>query len=160
MDSGSIQEVKNELKELPPKDLIELCLKLAKYKKDNKEYLSYLLFKSHDKDTFSTEIKEQIDTNYSDISPQTNLYYVKKNLRKTLRMMSKYSRYIEDKALSAELYIYFLNKLVDSKIPFKNSKMLVNLYDQQLKKINSLITALHEDLRADFKRDLEKLSSY
>jgi hypothetical protein len=158
MDASSLQEVKNELRELSPKDLIELCLKLAKYKKDNKEYLGYLLFKSHDKEAFASEVKKEIDENYSTIDPHTNLYYVKKSLRKTLRMMGKYSRYIEDKAVSAELYIYFLNKLADSGIPFKKSKLLVNLYEQQMKKINSLVNSLHDDLRADYKRDIDRLS--
>ncbi|MCE3227500.1 MAG: hypothetical protein K0S32_2051 [Bacteroidetes bacterium] len=158
MEAGSIQEVKHELKELSQKDLVELCLKLAKYKKDNKEYLSYLLFKSHDKNAFVSEVKEQIDVYYSEISPATNLYYVKKNLRRTLRIIIKYSRYMDDKALSMDLYIYFLNKLLDSRIPFRNSKLLVNLYDQQIKKINALLSSLHEDLRADYKKDIERFT--
>jgi ribosomal protein S13 len=34
----------------------------------------------------------------------------------------------------------------------------VNLYEQQMKKINSLVNSLHDDLRADYKRDIDRLS--
>ena len=44
MKSGTLADIKKELQELEPKQLAELCIALAKYKKDNKEYLDYLLF--------------------------------------------------------------------------------------------------------------------
>ena len=43
MKVSSLSELKKELHELPQKQLMELCLSLAKYKKDNKEFLDYLL---------------------------------------------------------------------------------------------------------------------
>ena len=38
MKAPSLSEVKKELNLLPAVELVELCLALAKYKKDNKEF--------------------------------------------------------------------------------------------------------------------------
>jgi len=157
MKSAGLSDLKKELQLLNAKELSELCIKLAKYKKDNKEYLSYLLYESHDCSVFVKEIKEEIDINFESIKTFSNLYYVKKGLRKVLRQISKYSKYINDKGISAELYIYFCLKLKESGIPFTRNQVLVNLYQQQLKKINTLLSGVHEDLRHDYASDLERI---
>jgi membrane-anchored protein YejM (alkaline phosphatase superfamily) len=157
MKAVSLSELKKELQEIPQKELIELCVTLAKYKKDNKEFLSYLLFEAHDKDTFVNEVKAEIDEQMTMLQAQPNLYFVKKGLRKMLRIITKYNKYINDKALSADLLIYFCSKLKHSGIPYYKSRLILNMYEQQLKKINTLINSLHEDLQQDYLRDLEKL---
>lgn len=157
MKASSISELKKELNELPAKQLVELCLHLAKYKKDNKEFLDYLLFQAHDKSSFINAVKNEIDEHFSELKTQTNLYYVKKSLRKLLRIITKYCKYISDKALAAELHIYFCQKMKDSGIPYHKSQLLVNMYEQQIKKINTLINGLHEDLQQDYLNDLEKI---
>lgn len=160
MKAESLSGVKKELQLLSAPELTELCLALAKYKKDNKEYLSFLLFRSHDKTTFVTEVKEEIDVYFSEIRSQANLYFAKKSLRKILRVIGRYSKYIGDKALSAELYIYFCAQLKKSGIPFRKSQQLVNLYEQQLKKIDTLIASLHEDLQGDYAPEIEDLKNF
>jgi hypothetical protein len=155
---SSISELKKELNELPQKQLVELCLSVAKYKKDNKEFLDYLLFQAHDKEKFVTAIKSEIDEHYEELKSQSNLYYVKKSLRKLLRIITKYCKYMGDKAAAADLYIYFCLKLKESRIPYRKSQLLVNMYEQELKKINTLIGSLHEDLQQDYLNELEKLS--
>jgi hypothetical protein len=157
MKATSISELKKELHELPAKQLIELCLHLAKYKKDNKEFLDYLLFQAHDKPSFVSAVKNEIDEHFEELKMQANLYYVKKSLRKLLRLITKYCKYISDKALAADLQIYFCQKMKASGIPFHKSQLLVNMYEQQLKKINTLINGLHEDLQQDYLNDLEKI---
>jgi membrane-anchored protein YejM (alkaline phosphatase superfamily) len=157
MKASSISELKKELNELPAKQLVELCLHLAKYKKDNKEFLDYLLFQSHDKSSFVSAVKNEIDEHFNELKTQANLYYVKKSLRKLLRIITKYCKYISDKALAAELHIYFCQKMKDSGIPYHKSQLLVNMYEQQIKKINTLINGLHEDLQQDYLNDLEKI---
>ncbi len=157
MKAVSLSELKKELQEIPQKELIELCVALAKYKKDNKEFLSYLLFDAHDKNAFVNEVKTEIDNQINTLKSHPNLYFVKKGLRKTLRIITKYDKYISDKALSADLHICFCSKLKHSSIPYHRSQLIVNMYEQQLKKINILINALHEDLQQDYLHDLEKL---
>lgn len=157
MKASSISELKKELNELPAKQLVELCLHLAKYKKDNKEFLDYLLFQAHDKTSFVSAVKTEIDEHFNELKTQANLYYVKKSLRKLLRLITKYCKYINDKALAAELHIYFCQKMKASDIPYHKSQLLVNMYEQQLKKINTLINGLHEDLQQDYMNDLERI---
>lgn len=157
MKASGLSELKKELLLLPPKQLADVCVALAKYKKDNKDYLSYLLFRSHDKAAFAVEVKEEIDLYFTELKGQSNLYYTKKSLRKILRIIVKYCKYIGDKAIAADLHIYFCLKLKQSGIPVRKSQLLVNMYDQQLKKINTLIAALHEDIQGDYTADLEKI---
>jgi hypothetical protein len=154
---SSINEVKKELQELEPKLLVELCLSLAKYKKDNKEYLGYLLFESHDKTSFVNDIKAEIDAHFSEIDVRNNLYYIKKSLRKILRQIVKYCRYLDDKALMVELHLYFCNKLKNSGIPIEKSQLIVNMYAQEVKKINIIIQTLHPDLQGDYNREMQEL---
>jgi len=158
MKSVSLSELKKELQEIPQKELIELCIALAKYKKDNKEFLGYLLFEAHDKNAFVKEVKIEIGEQITLLQTQPNLYYVKKSLRKLLRIITKYNKYMNDKALSADLHIYFCSKLKNSGIPYHKSQLIVNMYEQQLKKINTLISSLHEDLQQDYLQDLENLT--
>jgi hypothetical protein len=157
MKSASLSDIKKELQVLPPTELLDLCISLAKYKKDNKELLGYLLFESSNKEQYIADIKLEIAEQIAELKKQTSLYFVKKGLRKTLRLISKYSKYISDKGSSAELHIYYCQQLKLSGIPYHKSQMLINLYDQQLKKIRSLVSDLHEDLQYDYLRDLENL---
>lgn len=157
MPLNTINEIKKELVLLPEKQLVEFLALLARYKKDNKEYLNYLLYYSDNKDAFVNSIVEEIDLQFASIDVKANLYYCKKSLRKILRILTKYSRYVDDKQVSTRLLIYFCRKLKDSGIPFHESKILVNLYNQQLKKINALMENLHEDYRHDFKIEMENL---
>ena len=158
MKAASLSDIKKELAELPSQRLAELCIALARYKKDNKEFLDYLLFQSHDNAAFANEIRQEIDGYFSELKGMSNLYYVKKSLRKILRVITKYCKYMGDKAIAADLHIYFCLKLKESGIPYRKSQLIVNMYDQQLKKITTLINALHEDLQSDYAAELEKIS--
>lgn len=157
MKTSSLSDLKKELQQIPPKYLVDLCVNLAKYKKDNKEYLDFLLFESHNKPLYIASVKKEIDEHFEELKHQTNLYYVKKGLRKQLRLITKYSKYVSDKALATDLLIYFCGKLKHSGIPYHKSQLIVNLYGQQLKKIHTLINSLHEDLQQDYLNDLEKI---
>jgi hypothetical protein len=44
-----------------------------------------------------------------------------------------------------------------SGIPYQKATVLVNLYEQQLKKINTALKQLHEDLQYDYQRELDLL---
>ena len=158
MTSATISDIKKELQTLEPKQLAELCLFLAKYKKDNKEYLGYLLFDAHDKESAVKSIKEEIDIQFTQIN-HINLHVVKKSLRKILRITNKYIKYIGSKQYEAELLIYFCKKIKQSRIPIQKSAVLQNLYNAQIKKINNAVSALHEDLQYDYNNELEGISN-
>jgi|ERR1700677_4507860 hypothetical protein len=156
MKSATIQEIKTELKSLPAPQLTELCLRLAKFKKDNKELLTYLLFEATDENSFIAAVKKEMDEGFTEL-PKPNLYLTKKTLRKILRTTAKQVRYMSSPQAEVELLTYFCRKIRDSKIPVKDSPVLTNLYKQQLKKIRTTIATLHEDLQHDFLRNLKGL---
>ncbi len=156
MHQYSLSEIKKELKELSKEELIAHLLSLAKYKKESKEYLNYLLFQAHDTELFMQEAKQEIEGLFKDIT-QSNLYLVKKSLRKILRLVNRYSKYTGSKQREAELIFHFLITLKNSGIPFHKNAVLERLYQTQLKKLHTCIGALHEDLQYDFQKDMEQL---
>jgi hypothetical protein len=156
MKSSSLSELQKELLTLPPKRLLEICSRLIKYKKENKELLTYMLFESGDEEAYKRNIKEEIDIQFEEINQRT-LYLAKKSLRKILRMINKFVRYSGIKETEIELRIYYCAKLKNSGIPIKNSQVLLNLYNNQVKKIHSELSKLHEDLQFDYQRELKEL---
>jgi len=158
MKAASIQEIKQELTSLSPTRLSELCLRLAKFKKDNKELLTYLLFEADDETTYIANIKKEIDLGFEDL-PKPNVYLTKKSLRKVLRTTLKQIRYTGSPQTEIELLIYFLRKVRETKIPLQSSTVLMNLYRQQLKKVHAVLATLHEDLQYDYLRDLKGLEA-
>lgn len=156
MKAATISEIKQELNAVVPAVLSDLCIRLAKYKKENKELLTYLLFEAHDEPAYIKSVKTDIDTRFAEIN-QSNLYFVKKSLRKILRTTGKYIRHTGSKQAEVELLLYFCNALFHSSIPLHKSTVLNNLYQFQLKKIAKVIATLHEDLQYDYLKELKKL---
>ncbi|MEO6611370.1 MAG: hypothetical protein ABIT05_04530 [Chitinophagaceae bacterium] len=156
MRSSSVQEIKQELLTLKATELAGLCLRLARFKKENKELLSYLLFEAQDEESYINAIKTEIKELFGTIN-LSQLYFAKKTLRKILRFINKYCRYSGQKQTEIELRIFFCQQLQDSGIPFRQNTVLSNIYDGQLKKINTSLATLHEDLQHDYKRELVPL---
>ncbi len=67
MKSASVSEIKKELQTLNQQQLINHCMRMVKYKKDNKELLNYLLFESSDEDVFVKNMKHDIDCLFEEI---------------------------------------------------------------------------------------------
>ncbi|NOS56895.1 MAG: hypothetical protein HOP37_11655, partial [Cyclobacteriaceae bacterium] len=83
MTFATLAEIKKELQQVDADLLQTLCLRLAKYKKENKELLGYLLFESQNEPSYIRQIKEDIDLQFEELKDR-NLYIVKKMLRKIL----------------------------------------------------------------------------
>ncbi len=157
MKAATITEIKRELKERKPAELVEIILRLARFKKDNKELLTYLLYESQNELAYINSIKHEIDEQMQTLN-KLSVYYLKKSLRKVLRQLDKYIRYSGNKETEVELRIYFCQKILSEKIPVKRSRVLVNLYEGQLKKIRTATAKLHEDLQFDYGEQLKNIS--
>ena len=48
MKASSLNELKKELEYRDKKELLSFCMRLAKFKKENKELLTFLLFEKDD----------------------------------------------------------------------------------------------------------------
>jgi hypothetical protein len=157
MRTSTVHELKKELAVLSPSELIEVCLRLAKYKKDNKELMTFLLFEAHDLAGYVEGVKEEIREQMKELS--SSPYLMKKSLRKILRITNKYIRYAASKEAEVELLIYFCQQVKEIKAPLHRNTQLANLYEQQIKKIHKAVSALHEDLQYDYLRSLKTLEN-
>src|SRR5207245_1911309 len=97
---------KASLKEKDAKELTDLCLRLARYKKENKELLTFLLFESDNLPAFVQSVNEEIDEGFASLNTST-YYLAKKGLRKILRSANKYIRYAANKAVEVEVLLHF-----------------------------------------------------
>jgi hypothetical protein len=138
---------------------VELLLQTTKYKKENKELLTYLLFEAGDKQIFIASIKKEVNTLFEEINRDLNLYFTRKSIRKILRLVNKYAKYIDEKETEVELLIYFLQQMHQSGILYEKSTALNNLFDAQKNKIKKIVTGFHEDLQHDYLRELAMISS-
>jgi len=157
MKASSISALKKELSTLPNSDVIDICMKLVKYKKENKELLSYLLFDANNELEYIRNIKEEINLQFADIN-LSHLYFAKKSIRKILKTTNKYIRYSGHKQTEVELLIHFCTKFKKSGISIKSSNSLSNLYENQVRKIRLTIGALHEDLQHDYLEEITALN--
>jgi hypothetical protein len=154
MKAASLKEIKTELAGLHPSEVVELCMKVLKYKKENKELLSYLLFEAHNEDGYIADVKAEMDELFEDVN-KSNIYLAKKTIRKVLKITNKYIKYSGSKETEAELLIYFCKKVRKTGITFPSNSALGMIYTRQILKINKAIAALHEDLQFDYTEKLK-----
>lgn len=156
MKPASLQEIKEELTQLDPVKVRELCLRLARYKKENKELLTYLLFESFNEENYIEGIKAEIDQRFEE-TQKDNLYFATKSIRKTLRITNKFIKYSGSVTTEIELLMYFCRKIKMSSIRIYKSQALTNLYQRQIMKIKKLVSKLHEDLQYDYRESIQQL---
>ena len=152
--TSSIHEIKKDLEKRDKKELLAYCLRLAKYKKENKELLGFLLFEADDLTGYIEKVKQETDTSFQEIN-KSNVYYIKKSVRKILRNVNKHIRFAASKQAEAEWLIHFCNCFQTYAIPVKKSRQLINLFNNQLKKIDDALSSLHPDLQYDLRKQIK-----
>lgn len=156
MQTATLKEIKAELNRVHPARLLELCIHLAKYKKENKEFLTYLLFDSYDEKAYINAVKSQMDDLFGEIN-RINAYQAKKSIRKILGMVNKQIKYSGAKQTEVELLIHFCKNLRKSGFTLPLNSALGNIYWRQIQKINKSLATLHEDLQFDYSEELRLL---
>jgi hypothetical protein len=156
MKALSLPQIKKELQTLSKKDIQELCLRLSRFKKENKELLTYLLFESHDEAGYVESIKHYLDDEF-DLINTDSYFYIRKSTRKILRNLKKFVRYSQNKETEVELLLYFCQKLKAFKPSINRSTQLQKMYHRQLLLAKKIISGLHEDLQYDYNVLLEDL---
>ena len=156
MKAASVKEIKSALEDQSKDELITLCLRLSRFKKENKEFLTYLLFETQDENSYIQSIKLQLDELFATIDTK-RLYIAKKNLRKIIRIANRYIKYSSNETTGIVVLLYVCHQMKFIGIPMQNSTAIQNIYLGLIKKIKSLIVTLHDDLQYDFNRELDKL---
>ncbi|PKP14225.1 MAG: hypothetical protein CVU08_01115 [Bacteroidetes bacterium HGW-Bacteroidetes-3] len=158
MKAVTVKELKSELLHYSQKELVEMCLRLSKFKKENKELLTYLLFESSNEEGYIASIKLEIDEQFGQVNTKT-YYFIKKSVRKILRNIKTAIRYSKNKETEVELLLYFCKKLKDFKPSIHKNTVLKNLLDREIASIEKKMLVLHEDLQYDYEQELESLKS-
>jgi len=155
MDTASIKQLKDTLSTLGREELIGLLLRMVKFKKENKELLTFLLFEADDLDTYVHEITLLIKDEFENYRLKT-AYYKRKGCRRVLRMLKKYIKYAADKEVEVRLLLAYVSMVAESK-PFINDRVIQKIALRQLLLAEKSIVKLHEDLQYEYKLELEEL---
>ena len=153
MKAATIAELKRTLVTLDQGELLEAVLRLARFKKDNKELLTYLLYLSKNEASYVNLLCEGIDEQFS-LTPNAH----KKTLRKLIRCTDKRLRYSGNKETEVQVRIHFCRALLASDTPFHKYPVMNNMYLGQLKKIKKAVATFHEDIQYDWNLQLEKIT--
>ena len=81
MKSASLGQIRKELKTLSREEIVELCEKLIKYKRDNKELLNYLIFEFANEDAYVEAIKAEVSEAFEATNTR-GFYLAKKSIRR------------------------------------------------------------------------------
>ena len=156
MKAATVSELKKELKHRSPEELLEITLRLSKFKKENKELLTYLLFEASNEELYIDKVKTEVDTAFQEINT-SSIYFIKKAVRKILRELKKKIRYSGKAQTEVELLLYFCTKLKGLTPHFNRSSILQGIKDTQLNMANKKLNKLHEDLQYDYSSIIESL---
>ena len=156
MKAVSVKYLKSELVHRDAKELVNLCLRLANFKKENKELLTYLLFEAENEESFVNTVKEDINLQFSNVNNK-NYYFQRKSIRKILKSVKKFIRYSKVKETEIELLIHFCREMKNHKPSVIRHLAMNNLYYRQIDMLKKRIASLHEDLQYEYNLELEKL---
>ncbi|MFB9058156.1 hypothetical protein ACFFU9_15535 [Mariniflexile ostreae] len=156
MKAVPLKVLKDELKAISHQDLQDLCLRLSRFKKENKELLTYLLFESSNEEAYIESVKVHIDEQFEGINIKS-YFYIRKSMRKILTNTKKYIRYSQNKETEVELLLYFCEKLKNFSPSIRNSQQLINMYNRQLLLVKKIVSSLHEDLQYDYHINIASL---
>lgn len=156
MKASSISQIKKELKYASKEELIEIVIRIGKYKVENKELLSYLLFDSSDEQGYIDKIKVYMDFQFEIINRE-NYYFIKKSVRKILRVTKRFIKYSKNIETETTLLIHFCKNLEEMDPSYKYNQVLLNMYFRQLNLIEKNLEKMQEDLSYDFRREVDLL---
>ena len=156
MKAASAKDIKEALQNLPESELLALCLRLSRFKKENKELLTYLLFEAADEESYVQELKSFIELEFEAL-PEKSAYLAKKSIRRIIRSVNRYLKYTDVKTTSVEVMISLCRQLRRLAKIYRESVAIQKIYSSHLKKVETIISTLHEDLQFDYKKELEDL---
>jgi len=156
MQTASLAQLKKEIQSMPHAELVEVCARLIKYKKENKELLTYILFESGDETYFIESLKIEVTAMFMEVNVKS-MHWAKKTIRKILRTIQKYGRYSGLPTTQIELLIHFCQQMKELRLDFTESLAMKNLHATQVANIKKIVATLHEDLQYDYKERIDML---
>ncbi|MFC4261511.1 hypothetical protein ACFOWM_01355 [Ferruginibacter yonginensis] len=157
MKTASIKEIKQTLEQTPADELLELCIRLSKFKKENKELLTYLLYEQHNEAEYVAHVKNLLSELFETVNT-SQLYFAKKTIRKIIRTANKYIKYSDVATTAPDVLIYVCSSIKALKIDLYKNTALLNLYNSQIKKIKKVVATFHEEEQYDYNKLLLQIA--
>lgn len=150
-----LSDLKKELLVLSKPELIQLCLRVAKLKRENKELLAYLIYDVEDPLFYAEKLKPELKEVFE--QPFQHAYYLTKSIRKVMRLIAKYYRFTSNKQGETELLIYLVDEFHKSWRNEYRYQALGKVIFRCLEKAESNLKKIDEDFRADFEEPIAQL---
>jgi hypothetical protein len=157
--TATLSQIRSQLKELPHDNLVELCTRLIRFKKDNKELAHYILYESLDENSYIRAIQNEVMADFESLN-NSNLYLAKKTIRKVLRKLNKYVKYSGRPETVIELNIFFIQQLINMDLAIEKNKVLTNIFMRRFEIIQNALEKLHPDLQFDYALQMRELDDY
>ncbi len=157
METATISAIKKELEFYSQNKILAITLRLAKFKKENKELLSYLLFEADNEEAFMDKMKAEMTEEFANINT-SSYFFIKKSVRRILKNVKKIIRFSSHKETEIALLIHFCAELKALNPTYLKNVVLTNMYNNQLRLVKNKISTLHEDLQYDYSLELNTLN--
>jgi hypothetical protein len=151
----SLQEQKKELQQLSKTELEAICLRFARYKKENKELLEFVLFHQGNPQAYSDALKDELEEVFTSLTGAN--YSDAKKLRKITKALNKHAKYMQNPSLEVDLWIWFCYAYCDSMAAKSTAQVIRNFFVKAILKVEKIQCKLHEDLAFDVAQELEKI---
>lgn len=156
MNPIPLKDLKSDLKNASQEELMELILRLIRFKKENKELVSYLLYHCENDDLFIVYCKEEMENGFELIN-KSSAFFIRKSIRKILSATKKNIRYSQKKIVEIELLLHFCKLLIQFHPKVKENKVLMNTFESQMRMVRNAIGTLDNDLQHDYSTVLEEI---
>ncbi len=153
---ASLSELKKNLHTKNTPELVQICMRLAKFKRENKELIDYILNSASNESEFIEAKKTEITDLLNDVASH-NYKNIIKILRKTLAITKKYIKYSGIAQTEIELLIHYCKRIQTENIKINHYAVMQNLYNKTVLKIEKEIHKLHPDLQFDYSTELEEI---
>lgn len=156
MDIPSLAELKRELGYRSEKELVALLSDLAKFSRDNKAFLYFKLHEAEQPGLYVDAVKEELEEAFQTANTR-NYHLAKKSAQAIRRKLNKLLKLSKNKADQAEVILYFCEQMKEYGYLKFRHPVIDNLFALQVKKAQTAISSLHEDLQSDYGFRIEAL---
>lgn len=156
MFNPKIAEIKKAVSYLDEQELRALLMDIIGFSTDNKRFAYFKLHEQQDEQFFLVESKEFLLQEFFK-AVNTNFWTGKKSLQKLRSTLNKLLKFTKRKDFQLELILYFCQQAKEFGYLSYKHPVIDNLYATQLRKAESLISKLHEDLQYDYQQQVEEL---
>lgn len=152
----SLKTIRDELSLLTNKELISIVSALIKFRKDNKELVTYMLFDSKDETVYVKTVIEETNTAMESVN-RFNAKQQIKHIRKVLRNVKKAIKISGNHETAITLLLHFCSIMKEKNLPIYRFKGINLIWERCISQIETEMLKIHEDLRYDYGEELKRL---